>query len=278
MANGTIKGGAITKANEEKSIQAKAPKNLKQLVTQMMPQIAKALPSVITPERFGRMLQTMLSINPKLMECTPMSFMAAMMQSAQLGLEPNTPTGQAYIIPYRNHGQMEAQFQIGYRGLIDLAYRSGEITSISAHEVCENDEFEYELGLNEKMYHKPALKNRGPVILYYAVFRTKSGGSGFAIMSVDDIKAHAKKYSQSANSSYSPWTTNFDAMAKKTCIKQALKYAPIKSEFVRAMAADNSIKTTISEDMVDVPDETIIVDAEPVVEVPQEAEKAPEGE
>lgn len=70
------------------------------------------------------------------------------MQAAQLGVEPNTPLGQAYLIPYRNHGQLECQFQLGYKGLIDLAYRSGEITSISAHEVCENDDFEYELSLD----------------------------------------------------------------------------------------------------------------------------------
>ena len=80
------------------------------------------------------------------------------MQAAQLGVEPNTPLGQAYLIPYRNHGQLECQFQLGYKGLIDLAYRSGEITSISAHEVCENDDFEYELSLDEKLKHKPALK------------------------------------------------------------------------------------------------------------------------
>ena len=100
-----------------------------------------------------------------------------MMQAAQLGVEPNTPLGQAYLIPYRNHGQLECQFQLGQKGLIDLAYRSGEITSISAHEVCENDDFEYELGLEEKLKHKPALKDRGAVILYYAVFRTENCGS-----------------------------------------------------------------------------------------------------
>ncbi len=264
MANGTVKGGMIQKAQSGKVAASNGGvSSIKQLVMQMKPQIEKALPSVLTGERFSRMVLTAMSTNPQLTECTPNSFLGAMMQAAQLGVEPNTPLGQAYLIPYRNHGQLECQFQLGYKGLIDLAYRSGEITSISAHEVCENDDFEYELGLNEKLRHKPALTDRGAVILYYAVFRTKAGGSGFAVMSVEDIKNHSKKYSKAAGSSYSPWSTNFDAMAKKTVIKQALKYAPIKTEFVRAVSTDETIKTNIAEDMADEPDETVItVDSE----------------
>lgn len=264
MANGTVKGGMIQKTQSGKVAASNGGvSSIKQLVMQMKPQIEKALPSVLTGERFSRMVLTAMSTNPQLTECTPNSFLGAMMQAAQLGVEPNTPLGQAYLIPYRNHGQLECQFQLGYKGLIDLAYRSGEITSISAHEVCENDDFEYELGLDEKLRHKPALTDRGAVILYYAVFRTKAGGSGFAVMSVEDIKNHSKKYSKAAGSSYSPWSTNFDAMAKKTVIKQALKYAPIKTEFVRAVSADETIKTNIAEDMADEPDETVItVDSE----------------
>lgn len=269
MANGTVKGGMIKQAQNEKKMAATTTKDgvksIKQLVFQMKPQIEKALPSVLTGERFSRMVLTAMSTNPQLTECTPNSFLGAMMQAAQLGVEPNTPLGQAYLIPYRNHGQLECQFQLGYKGMIDLAYRSGEIISISAHEVCENDDFEYELGLDEKLRHKPALKDRGAVILYYAVFRTKAGGKGFAVMSVDDIKNHAKKYSRSANSSFSPWSTNFDAMAKKTVIKQVLKYAPIKTEFVRAIASDETIKTNITDNMTDEPDETVItVNAEEI--------------
>ena len=264
MANGTVKGGMIQKAQSGKVATSNGGvSSIKQLVMQMKPQIEKALPSVLTGERFSRMVLTAMSTNPQLAECTPNSFLGAMMQAAQLGVEPNTPLGQAYLIPYRNHGQLECQFQLGYKGLIDLAYRSGEITSISAHEVCENDDFEYELGLDEKLRHKPALTDRGAVILYYAVFRTKAGGSGFAVMSVEDIKNHSKKYSKAAGSSYSPWSTNFDAMAKKTVIKQALKYAPIKTEFVRAVSTDETIKTNIAEDMAEEPDETVItVDSE----------------
>lgn len=254
MAN--VKTGGLIANKKQEAIQKSAPlRNMQGLVQQMLPEIKKALPTVLTPERFTRMVLTALSANSKLQQCTPDSFLGAMMQAAQLGVEPNTPLGQAYIIPYNNHKQMEAQFQLGYKGLIDLAYRSGSITSIAAHEVHANDHFEYELGLEEKLRHVPALSDRGPVILYYAVYHTKDGGHGFAVMSVDDIKAHAKKYSKAAGSEYSPWKTNFDAMAKKTVLKQCLKYAPMKTEFVRGMAADGSIKTTIQENMMDLPDE-----------------------
>lgn len=84
--------------------QSKQPQTIKQWITSMQPEIEKALPSVITAERFTRMALTAISTNPKLAECTPKSFMAALMQAAQLGLEPNTPLGQAYLVPYRNKG------------------------------------------------------------------------------------------------------------------------------------------------------------------------------
>lgn len=267
MAN--IKGGAITQATTQAA--AKPQKSMKDLIVSMQGEIQKALPSVITPERFTRMVLTAMSTNPTLGQCTPKSFLGAMMQAAQLGVEPNTPLGQAYLIPYKNHGTLECQFQIGYKGLIDLAYRSGEITDIQAHEVHENDTFEYELGLNPTLKHIPALKDRGAVILYYAVWHTKSGGYGFEVMSVEDIHAHMKKYSKAAGSGFSPWSTNFDAMAKKTVLKQALKYAPIKTEFVRAVAQDETIKSGIDVNMADMPDETVI-DAE-AKDVPENINK-----
>ena len=259
-----VKGGIIKKATEEQAVATSPAKTMQNLVMRMMPQIEKALPSVLTGERFARMVLTAMSTTPQLAQCTPNSFLGAMMQAAQLGVELNTPLGQAYLIPYRNHGQLECQFQLGYKGLIDLAYRSGEITDIAAHEVHENDTFEYELGLEPKLRHVPALKDREAVILYYAVFHTKAGGYGFEVMSVDDIRAHANKFSKAAGSSYSPWKTNFGEMAKKTVIKKVLKYAPIKTEFVRQVAQDETIKTDIVKDMADMPDETVTIDAEDV--------------
>ena len=250
---------AITKAKEAKL--DKPQKTLRDYIKSMEGEIKKALPSVLTPERFTRMMLSAVSNTPKLPECTPKSLLAAMMSAAQLGLEPNTPLGQAYLIPFKNKGVLEVQFQVGYKGLIDLAYRSGEVDIIQAQAVHENDVWECEFGIEPKLKHIPADTNRGEVVRYYAMFRTKTGGYGFEVMSVDDIKAHAAKYSQSFNSSFSPWKSNFDAMAKKTVLKQCLKYAPMKSDFVKAIASDETIKHELSEDMYSVADETVYEDA-----------------
>lgn len=251
-----IKGG-LKNAIVEKNKEVSATQAMSGLLKRMHTQIEKALPSVITPERFTRIALTAYSDNAALQKCDADSFLGAMMQAAQLGVEPNTPLGQAYLIPYGN----KVQFQLGYRGMIDLAYRSGEIQMIQAHEVHENDEFEYELGLDPKLRHIPALKNRGEVILYYAVFKLINGGVGFEVMSKEDVETFAKKKSKTYRNG--PWQTDFDAMAKKTLVKRLLKFAPVKSDFVRAVTTDETIKSGISENMADLPDETVTIDAEP---------------
>lgn len=255
------KGGLTKKTNQIQEVQQKDT-TLKGLIKAMEPEIRKALPSMITPERFTRMVFTALSSTPKLQQCTPQSFLGAMMQAAQLGLEPNTPVGQAYLIPYGN----VCQFQLGYKGLLDLAYRSGEIKDIQAHEVHENDEFEYELGLDPKLKHIPAMSNRGPVTMYYAVWHTKTGGYGFEVMSKDDVLEFAQKKSKSFRNG--PWQTDFDEMAKKTVLKKALKYAPIATEFVKSIATDETVKSSILPDMADQPNEMEYADIE--VEEPEE--------
>lgn len=243
-------GGQMSAAKAEK-------KAMQAYIKAMEPAIKKALPSVITPERFTRMVLSALSSTPKLADCSPQSFLAAMMTAAQLGVEPNTALGQAYLLPYRNHGQMECQFQLGYKGLIDLAYRSGEVSVIQAHTVYENDVFEYELGMDPKLRHVPAKADRGEAVAYYAMFKTKGGGYGFEVMSVDDVQRHAQRYSKSYGSGSSPWRSNFDEMAKKTVLKRALKYAPLKSDFVRGVAQDETIKAELSDEMYAVPDATV---------------------
>ena len=227
------------------------------MVKAMMPEIRRALPTVITPERFTRIALSALNNTPALQQCTPMSFLAALMNAAQLGLEPNTPLGQAYLIPYKNKGNLECQFQIGYKGLIDLAYRNGQIQTIQAQAVYEHDFFEYEYGLEPRLVHKPAFSDRGEVIYFYAIFKTVNGGFGMAVMSKADMDLYAKTYSKAFDSSYSPWKTDYESMAKKTVIKQALKYAPIKTDFQRAMSTDETIKKEISDDMFSVKNEEI---------------------
>lgn len=244
----------------QNQVAKKAPekKSMQQYIKSMEGEIAKALPSVITPERFTRIVLSAISVNPALGSCTPSSFLGAMMTSAQLGLEVNTPLGQAYVLPYKNKGVLEAQFQLGYKGLIDLAYRSGEVEIIQAHAVHANDEFSYEYGLNPSLVHKPAHGDRGEAIAFYAMFKTKSGGFGFEVMSIDEIKKHAAKYSKAYASSFSPWKTNFEEMAKKTVLKRVLKYAPLKSDFVRATVQDETVKHEIAADMYEVPSEELI--------------------
>ena len=253
MSNKIQNQVAITNSGEKKTMQT--------YIKSMEGEIKKALPSVITPERFTRMVLSAISTNPQLGSCTPQSFLGAMMSAAQLGLEPNTPLGQAYILPYKNKGTLEAQFQLGYKGLIDLAYRSGEVELVQAHIVYENDTFECEFGLDAKLKHVPAENDRGNAVKVYAMFKTKSGGYGYDVMSIDDVRKHAQKYSKSFGSNFSPWATNFEEMAKKTVLKRCLKYAPLKSDFVKGVVQDGAIKNEISEDMYEVPD-VVIDDAD----------------
>lgn len=254
-ATQTNQQGMIAKTQGTKAVAKKQPQTIKDYINAMSGEIAKALPQVMTPERFTRIALSAVSNTPKLGNCTPQSFLGAMMNAAQLGLEPNTPLGQAYLIPFENRkkGVTECQFQIGYKGLIDLAYRSGEVKMIDAQTVYENDEFEYELGMDPVLKHKPARTNRGNPIYFYATFKLTNGGQGFQVMSIEDVQAHAKKYSKTYNNG--PWQTNFEEMAKKTVLKKLLKYAPLKTEFVKQVTSDETIKTSISDHMEDVPNE-----------------------
>lgn len=272
---------AGTLANTAKrQVKVEKPEDkMKKYVQSMSGEIAKALPSVMTPERFTRIVLSTISSNPKLAQCTPNSFLASMMTAAQLGVEPNTPLGQAYLIPYRNHGTMECQFQVGYKGLIDLAYRSGDVTLVQAHEVCQNDDFTYSFGLNPDLRHVPAAGDRGAVTHYYAVWKGKNGGFGFEIMTREEVEKHAKRFSKSYTNTNGPWQTNFDEMAKKTVLKKALKYAPMKTEFVTAVVSDETIKHDISAEMwavdsvpVEEPEDDVVAEVQPE-EIPVDNEQ-----
>lgn len=239
-------------------IAKKQPETLKDFVKAYQGEISKALPKVITPERFSRMVTTALTTTPKLQSCTAQSFIGSMLQAAQLGLEPNTPLGQAYLIPYGN----QCQFQIGYKGMMDLAHRSGEIKNIEAHVVYENDEFEFEYGLNSDLKHKPTLGERGNPVWVYAVYRLINGGYGFEVMSYEDCMKHGQKYSKTYKNG--PWQSEPQEMAKKTMIKKVLKYAPMKSDFVTADEKVYHFDTNTGEVNVfeEEKDENVIIDSE----------------
>lgn len=242
MAVTTNTAGAIAKASSTQIKSKKAPSTIKDYINLYSKEIAKALPSVLTPERFSRMAMTAITKTPKLAECSPQSFIGSLLTAAQLGLEPNTPLGQAYLIPFYNGRKRiyECQFQVGYKGMIDLCNRSGEIKNIEAHIVYENDEFEFEYGLDSKLKHKPCMSDKGAPVWVYALYRLNNGGYGFEVMSVDDCMAHGEKYSKAFNNS--PWQTNPEEMMKKTVLKKVLKYAPVRSDFVKGTVADETIQ------------------------------------
>lgn len=242
---------------------SKQGKTLNDLFSEMKPAIAQAIPKHLTPDRLLRIATTSIRTNPKLKVCTPESLLGAVMQCAQLGLEPSI-LGHAYLIPYKNKKKEngrewyedECQFQIGYKGLIELARRTGQISSIIAHGVHEKDVFEYEYGINDKLRHVPADGERGPIVRYYAVAKFKDGGYAFVVMSKRDIEIHRDKFSKTKT--YGPWVDHFDEMAKKTVLKALMKYMPISVEFQRAVDQDETTKRFdgTSDDMTEVIDVT----------------------
>ncbi len=154
--------------------------------------------------------------------------------------------------------------------MIDLAYRSGDVVTVQAQVVCENDTFECEFGIEPKLRHIPADGDRGKPVKVYAMFRTKSGGYGFEVMSMDDIRKHAEKFSQSYSSGFSPWKTNFEEMAKKTVLKRCLKYAPLRSDVAAAITGDGGIRHEIEHNMNEVPAEYIAAETIEVIAVEPE--------
>ena len=225
------------------------------LIRKSTKELGDALPQHMRPERIVRIAMTTLRLNPKLYECSPASFLGALFQSAQLGLEPNVE-GQAYIIPYKG----VAQFQIGYKGYVELFFRHQSALSLDMQEVYENDNFDYEYGTNSFLKHKPALTKRGVVIAYYAVAKLKEGASVFKVMSKEDAIKHGKKHSKSFNSGSSPWSTDVDAMCKKTVLIQIMKLIPKSIEIQQAMVMDETVKTKFDVDMAGIPDETAFPD------------------
>jgi recombination protein RecT len=226
----------------------------------MAPAISEALPKSngMSAERLSRITLTTIKQNPKLLECSIESLLGAVLQSAQLGLEPNL-MGSCYFIPFKG----QVSFQIGYRGLIDLACRKGEVTSIVAQEVRRGDKFHYEFGRNETLVHVPAPHNqRGDIEYFYAYAHLKNGGFTFQVMHVSEIEKirndhsmayqGAQKYNNTANA---VWVKHYEAMACKTVIKKLIKYLPISVETQNAIAHDETIRRDITADATRVEDE-----------------------
>ena len=213
---------------------------MKQLMIKMKNEIKDALPSHVCIDSFQKSALGVYNLYTSLQNCESTTFISAMVECARLGFEPNNILGQAYLVPVSVDGVSKVEFQIGYKGLIELAYRSGKVKSLYAHEVMENDEFYIDYGLEQKLIHRPFLGgDRGAVIGYYAVYHMDNMGSSFVFMTRDEVLSHSKKYSRSFGSSL--WESEFDAMAKKTVIKKLLKYAPLSVDLQKSVSIDESV-------------------------------------
>lgn len=246
----------VQKTNGNGTAPSNSPANtIAAYLKKMEGEIARALPKHMSVDRLSRIALTTIRTNQKLLECSVPSLMAAVMQAAQLGLEPGL-IGHCYIIPYGR----EATFIIGYKGMIDLARRSGNIQSIMAHEVYENDYIELEYGLEENLKHVPWFLRKdqkfevpGKIIGAYMVAKFKDGGHFIHYMPIHEIEAHRKR-SKAANNG--PWVTDYTEMCKKTVVRSGWKWLPISVEQMAAVTRDETIARDVSE--VPTSDELII--------------------
>lgn len=208
------------------------------LVERQAGEISKVLPSHMGGERglkrFTRMAITTIKRTPKLAECDAASLMGVLMDCAQLGLEPDSVLGTAYILPYG----AKATLIIGYRGLIQLAYRGGTLKGLSAEVVYERDTFVHILGSDPKLVHVPSEDaDPGPLKYTYAVAELLGGTKIWKVLNRNDI-ARIKKSSRSASGASSPWVTHEPQMWLKSAIRALSKMLPLSPEFADALSKD----------------------------------------
>jgi len=218
---------------------AKRQSEFQNLIARGTSQIKKALPKHMSEEKFVRVVCTAVKKVPKLLECTQDSLLNSIMLAAQLGMEPNSPLHQCVLIPYGK----EVQFQLEYRGMLALVRNSGEVSTIHAEVVYENDEIDITLGSeNPTITHKPLLTgDRGIMIMAYSVAKFKDGSTDFVWMSKPEIIAIKKK--AVGNKTGGPWTTNESEMWKKTVLKRHCKTLPMSAEASRAISVDETVKS-----------------------------------
>lgn len=207
---------------------AQQPKKyLELLFNQSRNQFEKLVPNKEQVDRILRVALTYISKNPFLERCDPKTILGCLFQSTQLGLEIGV-LGQADMIPFKNkkNNTYEAQFLIGYQGLLLLAQRSGMIQEINSAVVYEGDHFEYEYGLNAKLIHKPLMKDTKTRerLCAYAYAKTKDGGFYFAVMPMYEMERIRNRYSGAPDSP--AWKNETDWMYRKTVLRQLSKMLP----------------------------------------------------
>ncbi len=215
--------------------------NLKSLLLRATPALKDVLPKYLTPERMVRVALLAANRDPKLLECTPESILGAMMQSAQFGLEVGGVAGHAYLVPYWNtkKGRREAQFIVGYRGLLALVWRAAQI-DIDADVVHRHDYYECEKGLHPRLAFRRGAGDRGEPIGAWALARLPDGRARFDEMTTEEINAVRDKTRRPGEPVTGPWLDYWGEMAKKTVVRRLVKYLPIQSdEVARALDAED---------------------------------------
>ena len=219
--------------------------NVKSFMESQKANLAAVLPKHVDADRMLKLALGAMRATPKLLNCNVESLMGAVVTCSTLGLEPNTPLGHAYLIPFENRqkGTTDVQIVFGYKGLIDLARRSGQIISIAAHEVCQNDEFHFSYGLDEKLIHKPALTGRGEPIAFYAVAKLVGGGYAFEVMGrdqIEEIRDASQNYKFAREKGKTVWGQHFVEMGRKTVLRRLFKYLPVSIELATAANIDSN--------------------------------------
>ncbi len=259
-----------------KDVMALPPKQrIATLLQENRKEIAAALPKHVNIERMLIIAQTAATSVPALLDCHTPSLFGALIKCTQLGLEPNNPLGHCYLIPFKNNkkNRMDVQLMIGYRGMIDLARRSGHVISLNAQAVHEGDVFEYEFGLEEKLKHIPG-ENRGEVTHYYAYAKLTGGGHQFDVKTAATMRLLMSR--TQSQGKYGPWKDHPIAMGRKSMIRALFNYLPVSIEMAQAQTIDGQAEVGADQHMGDVlaGDYTVI----PEDDAPQLEQKAPEPE
>lgn len=222
--------------------------SLRSMLAKMTNQLQQALPKGMVASRMVRVALTTVQRNPKLLECTPRSVIGAIVESCQLGLSLDNNLGHAYMVPYRNKGMMEAQLQIGYKGLMLLAFRSGNIV-VDAGVYHEKDWMEYQEGTQPFLNFRPAVADRGKPKGAWAVARIPLGKEvlvKFKVVTEEEIMK-AKAHSHGTDRSDSPWKEHWQDMWMKTAVRRLAKMLPMSGDFHAAAAMDEMAEAGVSQ-------------------------------
>lgn len=201
-------------------------------IEKMAPQFKAALPSHVPVERFVRTTLTAVQTNPQLMQADRRTLFAAATKAAQMGLMPDGREGA--IVTFKD----QAQWMPMVAGIMKLVRNSGEISTWSVQAVYENDQFDFCLGDDEHITHKPTLASRGKMIAVYSIVTMKDGEKSREVMSVEDVEA-IRRRSRSGQSG--PWVTDFAEMAKKTVVRRHAKRLPLSTDIDGVIREDDDL-------------------------------------